>query len=64
LAKNPHFTHCPHGDARKQKIEIIAQKAQSTYVIANNHYQAKAPVNALELRHMLETKKSAPQKRW
>jgi uncharacterized protein YecE (DUF72 family) len=41
----------------KQKIEIIAQKAQSTYVIANNHYQAKAPVNALELRHMLEGKK-------
>lgn len=41
----------------KQKIEIIAQKAQSTYVIANNHYQAKAPVNALELRHLLEGKK-------
>ncbi|MFZ1917916.1 MAG: DUF72 domain-containing protein [Terriglobales bacterium] len=41
----------------KQKIEIIAQKAQSTYVIANNHYQAKAPVNALELRHMLEGRK-------
>ncbi len=41
----------------KQKIEIIAQKAQSTFVIANNHYQAKAPVNALELRHMLEGKK-------
>jgi len=41
----------------KQKIEIIAQKAQSTFVIANNHYQAKAPVNALELRHLLEGKK-------
>ena len=41
----------------KQKIEIIAQKAQSTYVIANNHYQAKAPVNALELRHLLEGRK-------
>jgi len=26
-------------------------------VIANNHYNAKAPVNALELRHMLEGKK-------
>jgi uncharacterized protein YecE (DUF72 family) len=41
----------------KEKIEIIAQKAQSTFVIANNHYTAKAPVNALELRHMLEGKK-------
>jgi uncharacterized protein YecE (DUF72 family) len=41
----------------KQKIEIIAQKAKSTFVIANNHYQAKAPVNALELRHLLEGRK-------
>jgi len=41
----------------KEKIEIIAQKAQSTFVIANNHYNAKAPVNALELRHLLEGKK-------
>ncbi len=41
----------------KEKIEIIAQKAQSTFVIANNHYQAKAPVNALELRYLLEGKK-------
>jgi len=49
----------------KEKIEIIAQKAQSTYVIANNHYQAKAPVNAIELRHLLEGKKVARSpKRW
>jgi uncharacterized protein YecE (DUF72 family) len=41
----------------KEKIEVIAQKAQSTFVIANNHYNAKAPVNALELRHLLEGKK-------
>jgi len=41
----------------KEKIEIIAHKAQSTFVIANNHYNAKAPVNALELRHLLEGKK-------
>ena len=41
----------------KQKVEIIAQKAQSVFVIANNHYNAKAPVNALELRHMLEGRK-------
>jgi len=41
----------------KDKIEVIAKKALSTFVIANNHYQAKAPVNALELRHLLEGKK-------
>ena len=41
----------------KERIELIAHKAQSTYVIANNHYQAKAAVNALELRHLLDGKK-------
>ncbi|MGA3091126.1 MAG: DUF72 domain-containing protein [Terriglobales bacterium] len=41
----------------KEKIKIIAHRAESTYVIANNHFQAKAVVNALELRHMLEGKK-------
>ena len=46
----------------KEKIEVIAQKARSTFVIANNHYNAKAPVNALELRHLLErTKVRAPE---
>jgi len=46
----------------KEKIEVIAQKAQSTFVIANNHYSAKAPVNALELRHLLErTKVRTPE---
>lgn len=41
----------------KEKIEIIAHRAESTYVIANNHFQAKAAVNALELRHLLDGKK-------
>jgi uncharacterized protein YecE (DUF72 family) len=41
----------------KQKIEIIARRAESTYVIANNHFQAKAAVNALELRHLLDGKR-------
>jgi uncharacterized protein YecE (DUF72 family) len=41
----------------KEKIEVIAHRAKSTYVIANNHFQAKAAVNALELRHLLEGKK-------
>ena len=41
----------------KDKIENIARKAQSTFVIANNHYNAKAPVNALELRALLGNEK-------
>ena len=41
----------------KGKIEAIAQRAKSTYVIANNHFQAKAAVNALELKHLLGGKK-------
>jgi uncharacterized protein YecE (DUF72 family) len=41
----------------KGKVEAIARKAESTFVIANNHFQAKAAVNALELRHLLSGKK-------
>jgi uncharacterized protein YecE (DUF72 family) len=41
----------------KDKIEVIANKAETTYVIANNHFQAKAAVNALELKHLLGKKK-------
>src|SRR5216684_1519608 len=41
----------------KEKVESIARRAESTYVIANNHFEAKAAVNALELRHLLEGKK-------
>jgi uncharacterized protein YecE (DUF72 family) len=37
----------------KEKIERIAQKAEVTYVVANNHFEAKAGVNALQLKHML-----------
>jgi uncharacterized protein YecE (DUF72 family) len=37
----------------KEKINVIARRAESTFVIANNHFQAKAAVNALELRHLL-----------
>ena len=43
----------------RQKVEIIAQKAETTYVIANNHFQAKAAVNALELKHLLGGRKVA-----
>jgi len=37
----------------KAKIERMAKKAEVTYVIANNHFEAKSGVNALELSHML-----------
>ena len=35
------------------QIERIARKAEVTYVVANNHFQAKAGVNALQLKHMI-----------
>ena len=41
----------------KEKIARIAQKAEVTYVIANNHFEAKAGVNALQLKHMLGEKR-------
>jgi len=37
----------------KDKIGRIAQKAEVTYVVANNHFEAKAGVNALQLKNML-----------
>jgi uncharacterized protein YecE (DUF72 family) len=37
----------------KQKIQNVAEKAQTTYVITNNHYESKAGVNALELKAMI-----------
>jgi uncharacterized protein YecE (DUF72 family) len=41
----------------KEKIERIAQKAEITYVVANNHFEGKAGVNALQLKHMLSGKR-------
>lgn len=37
----------------KERVESIAAKAKSTFVVTNNHFEAKAAVNALELKHML-----------
>ena len=37
----------------KDKIQRIAKKAEITYVVTNNHFEAKAGVNALQLKHML-----------
>ncbi|HEX3320157.1 MAG TPA: DUF72 domain-containing protein [Terriglobales bacterium] len=41
----------------KTKIENVAEKAKTTYVIANNHFEGKAGVNALELKSMLTGKR-------
>ena len=43
----------------KRKVEVIAGRAETTFVIANNHFEAKAAVNALELKHLLGGKKVA-----
>jgi uncharacterized protein YecE (DUF72 family) len=37
----------------KERIENIAERAQTTYVITNNHFESKAGVNALELKAMV-----------
>jgi uncharacterized protein YecE (DUF72 family) len=37
----------------KDKIERIAHKAEVTYVVTNNHFEGKAAVNGLQLKHML-----------
>jgi uncharacterized protein YecE (DUF72 family) len=45
----------------KQRIINVAEKAQTTYVITNNHFESKAGVNALELKAMIQEKRvSAP----
>lgn len=37
----------------KGRIANVAEKAQTTYVITNNHFESKAGVNALELKAMI-----------
>ena len=43
----------------KARIENVAEKAQTTYVITNNHFESKAGVNALELKAMVTGKRVA-----
>jgi uncharacterized protein YecE (DUF72 family) len=38
----------------KSRIQSIAGKTKLTFVVTNNHFEAKAGVNALELKHMLD----------
>src|SRR5450756_234007 len=41
----------------KERIENVAAKAETTYVITNNHFESKAGVNALELKAMVTGKR-------
>ena len=46
----------------KEKIVRIAKKAEVTYVVANNHFEAKGAVNALQLKNMLTGRRvNAPE---
>ena len=40
----------------KTRIDAISEKAQKTFVIANNHFEGKAAVNALQLKSMITGK--------
>jgi uncharacterized protein YecE (DUF72 family) len=37
----------------RDRIQTVADRAKTTFVIANNHFEAKAGANALQLKHML-----------
>ena len=41
----------------KERIESVAERAPTTYVITNNHFESKAGVNALELKAMISGKR-------
>jgi uncharacterized protein YecE (DUF72 family) len=46
----------------KGRVENIAQQAKTTFVITNNHFEAKAGVNALQLKYMLTGRRvTAPE---
>lgn len=37
----------------KERVETVAEKAKTTFVVTNNHFEAKAGANALQLKYML-----------
>ena len=46
----------------KTRIEQVIEKAEKTFVVANNHFKGKAAANALELKSMLgRTRVKAPE---
>ena len=40
-----------------KRIERVAERSREVFVITNNHYEGKGPVNALELIHLLKRTK-------
>jgi uncharacterized protein YecE (DUF72 family) len=46
----------PELEKWRNRIEIISTKAPKTFVVANNHFEGKAAVNALQLKSMLAGK--------
>ena len=44
-------------DEWKERIENVAHRALTTYVITNNHFESKAGVNAIELKSMIDGKR-------
>lgn len=45
-----------------ERIQAVQKRAETTYVVTNNHYQGKAVVNALQLIHILKGEKvSVPE---
>ena len=44
----------PELERWKTRIDTIAEKAGKTFVVANNHFEGKAAVNALQLKSMLK----------
>jgi uncharacterized protein YecE (DUF72 family) len=52
------YLYCEPELARwKERIASVAERAQTTYVITNNHFESKAGVNALELKAMITGKR-------
>jgi uncharacterized protein YecE (DUF72 family) len=46
----------------KERIGNISEQAKTTFVITNNHFEAKAGVNALQLKYMLTGRRvTAPE---
>lgn len=37
----------------KERIDAVAQRAKTTYVVTNNHFEAKAGVNAIQLKSLM-----------
>jgi len=43
----------------KERIDSVAARAETTYVITNNHFESKAGANAIELKSMLAGRRVA-----